>query len=82
MISIMSRKTIWSKVDGLGTDMKNLTVKLEKHLTEFDIYKKFITRVGWAILVGVGGILIKLFWTYIVKSPSVIAHVIFNGTMG
>ena len=77
----MAGKTIGDKVDELGKTITDLTVKLETHLTEFLIYKKFVTKVGYAILVGIGGILIKLFWTYIAKSPTVIANVIFNGTI-
>lgn len=69
-------KSLEDKVDKLSENINNLAIKLETHLTEFNIYKKFVTKVGYAILVGLGGILLKLFWQYISKTPAIIANVI------
>jgi hypothetical protein len=71
----MPRKTLGEKVE-------DLTIKLETHLTEFEILKKIIYRIGSAILVGIIGILIKLYWKYI-SSPALVGNVIvslFNHT--
>lgn len=74
---IIQSMTLEDKFDKLSEDIKNLTIKLECHLTEFRLFKK----IGYAMLVGIVGILLKLFWIYVAKSPRVIANIIFNGTI-
>ncbi len=72
----MSRKILYTKVEELGKAINKLNLKIEKHLTEFVIYKKFITKIGSAILIGIIGILVKLFWKSISTSPTIIANVV------
>ncbi len=69
-------KTLEDKVDDLKEVMSNLTTKVECHLTEFVIYKKFVTKVGYVILAGILGILGNLYWEAIISSPSIVANVV------
>ena len=68
----MAGKTLEEKVDDLGEKISGLTTELKCHLTEFKIFKK----VGYALLLGVLGILGKLYWRAIVNSPTIIANVV------
>ncbi len=65
-------KTLEDKVDDLKTDMAKLITKFECHLTEFKIFKK----IGYVILVGILGILGKLYWKAIISSPTIVANVV------
>ncbi len=65
-------KTLEDKVDGLREAINKLTLKLECHLTEFKIFKK----IGYVILVGILGILGKLYWEAIISSPTIVANVV------
>ena len=72
--------TLEDKFDEMKDNIKDLTIKLECHLTEFKIFKK----IGYAILAGILGILGKLYWQFIISSPAIVANVVAalnNGTM-
>ena len=62
---LMVKKTLGEKIDDLSTRLLVLE-------TEFRIFK----RMGYIILTGIGGILLKLYWQYILASPIIIANVI------
>ena len=68
----MPEKTLEDKVDRLSEKITDLTTELKCHLTEFKIFKK----IGYVILFGVLGILGKLYWEYIISSPSIVANVV------
>ena len=68
----MPGKTLEDKVDGLSEKISNLTTELKCHLTEFRIFKK----IGYVILVGILGILGKLYWKAIISSPTIVANVV------
>ena len=68
----MARKTLGDRVDELRKKVEKLTIKLECHLTEFKIIKK----IGYILLVGILGILAKVYWEAIISSPTIVGNVI------